>query len=245
MRVNLMIEGQESVTWQQWLGLAGAVEDAGLEGLFRSDHYQSVQGRTERSSLDAWTTIAALATTTSTIRLGTMVSPTSFRHPSVLCKDVVTADHVSGGRVELGIGAGWHDLEHTDLRVPVRVGRDADGRLRGAARDRRPADDRGALRLPRRALHPRRLRGAAEAGPVAAGADHHRRIGQATVGAPRCHLGRRVQHHVPLTRGGARPEGGRRRRVRRPRSAAAGVLDDDRLPHRRRRGGCPRSARPG
>lgn len=118
MRVNLMIEGQESVTWEQWLGLARAVEQAGLEGLFRSDHYQSVQGRTERSSLDAWVTIAALGQATSTIRLGTMVSPTSFRHPSVLCKDVVAADHVSGGRVELGIGAGWHELEHTTYGFP-------------------------------------------------------------------------------------------------------------------------------
>lgn len=118
MRVNLMIEGQESVTWDQWLGLAGAVEDAGLEGLFRSDHYQSVQSRTERSSLDAWVTLAALGQATSTIRLGTMVSPASFRHPSVLCKDVVTADHVSGGRVELGLGAGWHELEHTTYGLP-------------------------------------------------------------------------------------------------------------------------------
>ncbi|MEX0835417.1 MAG: TIGR03560 family F420-dependent LLM class oxidoreductase [Nitriliruptor sp.] len=118
MRVNLNIEGQESVTWQQWLDIAAAVEDAGLECLFRSDHYQSVQSRTERSSLDAWSTLAALGHATSTIRLGTMVTPTSFRHPSVLCKDVVTADHVSGGRVELGLGAGWHELEHTTYGFP-------------------------------------------------------------------------------------------------------------------------------
>lgn len=113
MRINLMIEGQESVTWDQWVGLAHACETGGLEGLFRSDHYQSVQARTERSALDAWTTLAALGALTERIRLGTMVSPTSFRHPSVLAKSVVTADHVSGGRVELGIGAGWHELEHT------------------------------------------------------------------------------------------------------------------------------------
>lgn len=112
MRINLMIEGQESVTWPQWRALAGAAEDAGLEGLFRSDHYQSVVGRTVRSALDAWATIAALGPVTERIRLGTMVSPTSFRHPSVLAKQVVTADHASNGRVELGLGAGWHDLEH-------------------------------------------------------------------------------------------------------------------------------------
>jgi alkanesulfonate monooxygenase SsuD/methylene tetrahydromethanopterin reductase-like flavin-dependent oxidoreductase (luciferase family) len=118
MRVNLMVEGQEDVTWPQWVALAGAVERAGLEGLFRSDHYQSVQSRTELGSLDAWTTLAALGAITERIRLGTMVSPTSFRHPSVLAKAVVTADHVSDGRVELGMGAGWHELEHTTYGLP-------------------------------------------------------------------------------------------------------------------------------
>lgn len=112
MRINLMVEGQESVTWDQWVALAQACETAGLEGLFRSDHYQSVQARTERSALDAWATLAALGPLTRTLRLGTMVSPASFRHPSVLAKSVVTTDHTSGGRVELGLGAGWHDLEH-------------------------------------------------------------------------------------------------------------------------------------
>lgn len=118
MRINLMIEGQENVTWQQWKDLARAVEDAGLEGLFRSDHYQSTEGKSDRGSLDAWTTIAALGTLTDRIRLGTMVSPTSFRHPSVLAKSVVTADHVSGGRVELGIGAGWLEQEHESYGFP-------------------------------------------------------------------------------------------------------------------------------
>lgn len=112
MRINLMIEGQESVTWNQWVALARAVEAAGLEGLFRSDHYQSVAAHTERSSLDAWVTLGGLGAVTEGIRLGTMVSPTSFRHPSVLAKNVVTADHISGGRIELGMGAGWHELEH-------------------------------------------------------------------------------------------------------------------------------------
>lgn len=112
MRVNLMIEGQESVTWEQWQALARAAEAAGLEGLFRSDHYQSVAAHTERSALDAWVVLGALGTVTERIRLGTMVSPTSFRHPSVLAKNVVTADHISGGRIELGMGAGWHELEH-------------------------------------------------------------------------------------------------------------------------------------
>ena len=112
MRVCLMIEGQEDVTWEQWLALAGACEEHGLEGLFRSDHYESVMGMRERGSLDAWATLAALAARTSRIRLGTLVSPATFRHPSVLAKMVATVDHVSGGRVELGLGAGWHEGEH-------------------------------------------------------------------------------------------------------------------------------------
>jgi F420-dependent oxidoreductase-like protein len=107
-----MIEGQEDVTWSQWCRLADACEQAGLEGLFRSDHYLSVQGRVERGSLDAWTTLAGLAARTDRIRLGTMVSPATFRHPSVTAKSVVTVDHISGGRAELGLGAGWHEMEH-------------------------------------------------------------------------------------------------------------------------------------
>jgi F420-dependent oxidoreductase-like protein len=118
VRINLMIEGQEDVTWPQWLDLARAAEAAGLEGLFRSDHYQSVAGKADRGSLDAWATLNALAAVTERIRLGTMVSPASFRHPSVLAKNVVTADHVSGGRVELGMGAGWSEVEHTTYGLP-------------------------------------------------------------------------------------------------------------------------------
>jgi F420-dependent oxidoreductase-like protein len=112
MRICLMIEGQEAVTWEQWLALAGACEEAGLEGLFRSDHYTSVFGALERGSLDAWTTLAGIAARTERIRLGTMVSPATFRHPSALARAVTTVDHISDGRVELGLGAGWYELEH-------------------------------------------------------------------------------------------------------------------------------------
>jgi alkanesulfonate monooxygenase SsuD/methylene tetrahydromethanopterin reductase-like flavin-dependent oxidoreductase (luciferase family) len=112
MRVALMIEGQEGVTWPQWLALARAAEEAQLEALFRSDHYLGISSGEESGGLDAWGTICALAAATSTIRLGTLVSPVTFRHPSVLAKLVTTADHVSGGRVELGMGAGWFEAEH-------------------------------------------------------------------------------------------------------------------------------------
>jgi F420-dependent oxidoreductase-like protein len=107
-----MIEGQEDVTWQDWLALAEACERHGVGAMFRSDHYLSVDDRRERGSLDAWGTITALGAVTEKLRLGTMVSPATFRHPAVLAKAVVTADHVSGGRVECGIGAGWWEVEH-------------------------------------------------------------------------------------------------------------------------------------
>jgi F420-dependent oxidoreductase-like protein len=113
-----MIEGQEDVTWEDWQALAGACEEHGVEALFRSDHYLSVDGRGGRGSLDAWATIAALAALTSTVRLGTLVSPATFRHPSELAKVVVSADHVSGGRVELGVGTGWLEAEHEAYGFP-------------------------------------------------------------------------------------------------------------------------------
>ena len=119
MDVCLMIEGQEGVSWPQWQALAEACERHGIPTLFRSDHYLNLDGQhPRRGSLDAWGTICALAAATTRLRLGTLVSPASFRHPSVLAKLVVTADHVSGGRIDLGIGAGWHEREHEAYGFP-------------------------------------------------------------------------------------------------------------------------------
>ncbi|MFN2489766.1 MAG: TIGR03560 family F420-dependent LLM class oxidoreductase [Actinomycetota bacterium] len=112
MRICLMIEGQEDVSWNQWVTIAQACEDYGLDGLFRSDHFSSVQGTEARASLDAWTTLGGLAARTTRLRLGTLVSPVTFRHPSVLAKSAATVDHISTGRVELGMGAGWNEHEH-------------------------------------------------------------------------------------------------------------------------------------
>jgi F420-dependent oxidoreductase-like protein len=118
MRFAVMIEGQEDVGWDDWVAVARASERLGFEALFRSDHYGSVEGDAARGSLDAWATLSALAALTSTLRLGTLVSPATFRHPSVLAKNAVTADHVSGGRIEVGIGTGWHDAEHRAYGFP-------------------------------------------------------------------------------------------------------------------------------
>jgi F420-dependent oxidoreductase-like protein len=114
-----MIEGQEDVSWAQWRALAQACESSGIPALFRSDHYMNLDGRfPDRAALDAWGTICGLAAVTSKLRLGTMVSPATFRHPSNLAKLAVTADHISGGRVELGLGAGWHEREHAAYGFP-------------------------------------------------------------------------------------------------------------------------------
>jgi F420-dependent oxidoreductase-like protein len=118
VRLCVMIEGQEGVTWDDWLALARATEELGFDALFRSDHYGPVLAQDEPGSLDAWATLAALATVTSRIRLGTLVSPATFRHPSVLAKNAVTVDHISGGRVEVGLGASWNEGEHDRYGFP-------------------------------------------------------------------------------------------------------------------------------
>ncbi len=112
LRVALMIEGQEGVTWDDWVALARSCDRGGFDALFRSDHYNGLMGDETRDATDAWATLSALAAVTERVRLGTLVSPATFRHPSVLAKMVATADHVSGGRVELGLGAGWNEREH-------------------------------------------------------------------------------------------------------------------------------------
>ena len=95
LEIGLMVEGQEGVSWPQWLDLARVAEQQGFAFLYRSDHYLSEHTGSNRDSLDAWGTICGLAAVTSRIRLGTLVSPVTFRHPSVLAKLAVTADHIS------------------------------------------------------------------------------------------------------------------------------------------------------
>jgi alkanesulfonate monooxygenase SsuD/methylene tetrahydromethanopterin reductase-like flavin-dependent oxidoreductase (luciferase family) len=112
MQLELMIEGQEDVTWAEWVALARACEQHGVGTLFRSDHYLSVMGHEQRGSLETWTTLAGLAAITTRLRFGVLVSPVTFRHPSVLAKAVAAVDHISGGRVDFGLGAGWNEREH-------------------------------------------------------------------------------------------------------------------------------------
>jgi alkanesulfonate monooxygenase SsuD/methylene tetrahydromethanopterin reductase-like flavin-dependent oxidoreductase (luciferase family) len=118
VRICLMLEGQEGIEWEQWRALAAAAEHAELDGLFRSDHYRSILRGEPAGSLDAWATLAALAVCTTRIRLGTLVSPVTFRPAPVLAKNAVTVDHISGGRIELGVGAGWYEAEHDTYGFP-------------------------------------------------------------------------------------------------------------------------------
>jgi F420-dependent oxidoreductase-like protein len=128
VRLALMIEGQEGVTWDDWVALAAACEEHGVEALFRSDHY--VSGFEEsRPALDAWATIAGLAARTSRLELGTLVSPATFRHPAVLARAAATADEVSGGRVTLGMGAGWMEREHDAYGFEFATARERVARL--------------------------------------------------------------------------------------------------------------------
>ena len=112
MRVALMIEPQMGMSYADQLAVARRAESAGLEALFRSDHYESFPGDSDAPTTDAWAVLAGLARETERIGLGVLVSPITFRHPGNLAKLAATVQEMSGGRVELGLGAGWHPGEH-------------------------------------------------------------------------------------------------------------------------------------
>ena len=113
-----MTEPQQGLSYSEILALARAAEAAGLEAFFRSDHYGSFPERSDVPTTDAWTTLAGLARDTTTIRIGSLVSPVTFRVPGSFAKVVATVDEMSGGRVEVGMGAGWNDDEHHRLGIP-------------------------------------------------------------------------------------------------------------------------------
>jgi F420-dependent oxidoreductase-like protein len=120
MTVDLRIftEPQQGATYDDLLAVARAAEDLGFSGFFRSDHYLHMGGDGGAGPTDAWTTLAGLARETSTIRLGTLVTSATFRLPGPLAVQVAGVDQMSGGRVELGLGAGWFEAEHTAYGIP-------------------------------------------------------------------------------------------------------------------------------
>ncbi len=122
--VAIMIEGQEGLDWARWRRLARTVEDSGYAGLFRSDHFTNPTGPV-LDALELWSSLTWLAENTSRIEFGPLVSPVSFRHPVITAWTASTVDNLAGGRLRLGLGAGWQEREHeahgfdlleTDLR---------------------------------------------------------------------------------------------------------------------------------
>ncbi|TDD01381.1 LLM class F420-dependent oxidoreductase [Nonomuraea deserti] len=119
MKLRIFTEPQQGATYDDLLNVAKATERLGFDAFFRSDHYQRIgPGDPGPGSTDAWITLAGLARETSRIRLGTLVSPATFRLPGPLAISVAQVDQMSGGRAELGFGTGWYDGEHAAYGIP-------------------------------------------------------------------------------------------------------------------------------
>jgi F420-dependent oxidoreductase-like protein len=116
--LRIFTEPQMGASYDTLLAVAKKTEALGFDAFFRSDHYIAFHGDGLPGPTDAWVTLAALARETTRIRLGTLVSPVTFRHPGQLAIEVAQVDQMSGGRVELGIGAGWNDVEHAANAIP-------------------------------------------------------------------------------------------------------------------------------
>ena len=119
MKLRIFTEPQQGATYDQLLAVARLAEELGFDAFFRSDHYLHMGGGGPGpGSTDAWVTLAAIGRETTRIRLGTLVTPVTFRQPGVLAIQVAQADAMSGGRIELGLGAGWYDAEHKAYGIP-------------------------------------------------------------------------------------------------------------------------------
>src|SRR3954468_17480101 len=119
MHLRVFTEPQQGATYDDLLRVAQATEALGFDAFFRSDHYKRIgPGDPGPGSTDAWVTLGALARETSRIRLGTLLSPVTFRLPGLLAISVAQVDAMSGGRVELGLGTGWYEAEHAAYGVP-------------------------------------------------------------------------------------------------------------------------------
>ncbi|EDY46285.2 LLM class F420-dependent oxidoreductase [Streptomyces sp. SPB074] len=118
MDLRIFTEPQQGATYDTLLAAAKATEDLGFDAFFRSDHYLHMGGDGLPGPTDAWITLAGLARETKRIRLGTLMTAATFRLPGVLAIEVAQVDQMSGGRVELGIGAGWFEEEHTAYGIP-------------------------------------------------------------------------------------------------------------------------------
>jgi F420-dependent oxidoreductase-like protein len=129
--ISIQVEGQNGLTWARWIALANEVEELGFAGLFRSDHFTNAH-KPDLDSLEMVVALTWLAANTRRIHFGPLVAPLSFRDPRLLARQAAALDDLSGGRLILGLGAGWQEREHTtfgyDLGdIPTRVARFAEG----------------------------------------------------------------------------------------------------------------------
>lgn len=115
---RVFVEPQQGAGYADQLAVARAAEDLAFDAFFRSDHYLAMSGDGLPGPTDSWVTLAGIARETSTIRLGTLVTSATFRHPGPLAISVAQVDEMSGGRVEFGIGAGWFEAEHQAYAIP-------------------------------------------------------------------------------------------------------------------------------
>lgn len=111
LEIAIMLEGQNGLTWPRWQNIARAVEDLGFAGLYRSDHFTNAESP-DKDSLELWVSLTWLASHTQRIEFGPLVSPLSFRHPALTARMAAAVDDLSGGRLTLGLGAGWQEREH-------------------------------------------------------------------------------------------------------------------------------------
>ncbi len=117
MQIGIMIEGQDGLNWDRWKRLLSAVEDLGFQCLFRSDHFTNPSGA-DKDSLELFVSLTYAASHTSRIEFGPMVAPVTFRHPAMTVRMASQIDDLSGGRLVLGLGAGWQEREHTKFGIP-------------------------------------------------------------------------------------------------------------------------------
>jgi len=122
LEIAIMLEGQNGLNWARWKKIVRLVEELGYVGLFRSDHFTNSSGPPDLDSLELWTSLTWLADNTKRIEFGPLVTPFSFRHPVFTARMASAVDDLSGGRLTLGMGAGWqvreHDLFGFDLLEP-------------------------------------------------------------------------------------------------------------------------------
>jgi alkanesulfonate monooxygenase SsuD/methylene tetrahydromethanopterin reductase-like flavin-dependent oxidoreductase (luciferase family) len=117
-KVGIMIEGQEGLNWERWRRICHDADTLGFDSLRRSDHLISLMNAPDRDCIETWVSLALAAEWTKRIQLGSMVSPMTFRHPAILAKMAASVDVLSGGRVILGVGAGWNENEHREFGIP-------------------------------------------------------------------------------------------------------------------------------